>query len=93
MRITYARMCVWMRLIRFESEFAGFAFNALLNLHSCRQALVCSILCGRDQKEVRQKHESEYNRYIYAKKNTLGVKKVQGQSETALQICMCDQKL
>ena len=37
MRITYARM--WMRLIRIESELAGFAFNALLNLHSCRQAL------------------------------------------------------
>ena len=36
MRITYA--CVWMRLIRIESELAGFAFNALLNLHSCRQA-------------------------------------------------------
>ena len=26
-------------------------------------------------------------------KNTLGVKKVQGQSEAALQIGMCDQKL
>ena len=37
MRITYAR--VWMRLIRIESELAGFAFNALLNSHSCRQAL------------------------------------------------------
>ena len=36
MRITYAR--VWMRLIRIESELAGFAFNALLNSHSCRQA-------------------------------------------------------
>ena len=37
MCIMYAR--VWMRLIRIESELAGFAFNALLNLHSCRQAL------------------------------------------------------
>ena len=36
MRITYAR--VWMCLIRIESELAGFAFNALLNSHSCRQA-------------------------------------------------------
>ena len=27
-----------MRLIRIEGEFAGFAFNALLNSHSCRQA-------------------------------------------------------
>ena len=36
MRITYA--CVWMQLIRIESEFAGFAFNVLLNLHSCGQA-------------------------------------------------------
>ena len=36
MRITYAR--VWIRLIRIESELAGFAFNVLLNSHSCRQA-------------------------------------------------------
>ena len=31
--------------------------------------------------------------YIYINKNTLGVKKVRGQSEAALQIGMCDQKL
>ena len=37
MRITYA--WVLMRLIRIESKFAGFAFNVLLNLHSCGQAL------------------------------------------------------
>ena len=36
MRITYVR--VWMRLIRIESEFAGFPFNVLLNLHLCEQA-------------------------------------------------------
>ena len=30
---------------------------------------------------------------IMLNKNTLGVKKVQGQSEAALQIGMCDQKL
>ena len=36
MHIMY--MCVWMRLIRIESEFAGFAFNVLLNSHLCRQA-------------------------------------------------------
>ena len=41
MRITYVH--VWMRLIRIESKFAGFTFNALLNLHLCRQAL--SFLC------------------------------------------------
>ena len=29
----------------------------------------------------------------YINKNTLGVKKVQGQSEAALQIGMCNQKL
>ena len=43
MRITYAR--VWMRLIRIESELAGFAFNALLNSHSCRQALKLAEAC------------------------------------------------
>ena len=32
MHITYAH--VWMRLIRIESELAGFTFNVLLNSHS-----------------------------------------------------------
>ena len=31
--------------------------------------------------------------YVMLNKNTLGVKKVRGQSEAALQIGMCDQKL
>ena len=30
---------VWTRLIRIEFEFPRFAFNALFNSHSCRQAL------------------------------------------------------
>ena len=34
-----------------------------------------------------------FNVALMLNKNTLGVKKVRGQSEAALQIGMCDQKL
>ena len=42
--------------------------------------------------ECRKNHHSIVSIYIL-NKNTLGVKKVRGQSEAALQIGMCDQKL
>ena len=48
---------------------------------------VCSFSCV---------HGTLYNTHTYThmlNKNTLGVKKVRGQSEAALQIGMCDQKL
>ena len=40
MRIMY--VCVWMRLSRIESKFAGFTFNVLLHSHSCGQVLYVS---------------------------------------------------
>ena len=40
-----------------------------------------------------KKHNNDSSVTDMLNKNTLGVKKVRGQSEVALQIGMCDQKL
>ena len=59
------------------------------------QIFVCSIRVFYKEKQ----HNNVINSVIFLavnemlNKNTLGVKKVRGQSEAALQIGMCDQKL
>ena len=59
-----------------------------------------AILCARQVQVMPMQYFASNNMCLYFQKssdmlnkNTLGVKKVRGQSEAALQIGMCDQKL
>ena len=58
------------------------------------------MLCARQVQVMPMQYFASNNMCLYFQKgsdmlnkNTLGVKKVRGQSEAALQIGMCDQKL